>query len=139
MRRVVLDTNVIISAFFWKGHPRTVFELARTGKIIMLVSDDMENEFIRVLGYSKFGVSPKEIVPFTTSLRSRAEFVKVRTKLSIIPADLTDNIFLECAVDGNADCIISGDRHLLDLGTYIGIPILKAKNFLVREGYLTEG
>ena len=49
MRRVVLDTNVTISAFFWKGHPRTVFELARTGKIIMLVSDDMENEFIRVL------------------------------------------------------------------------------------------
>ena len=58
MTRVVLDTNVTISAFFWKGHPRTILDLARAGKIIMFISNDMESEFIRVLGYSKFGVSP---------------------------------------------------------------------------------
>ncbi|MBI5664135.1 MAG: putative toxin-antitoxin system toxin component, PIN family [Nitrospirae bacterium] len=138
MKRVVLDTNVTISAFFWKGPPRSVFDLARTGKITMLVSKDMEIEFIRVLGYSKFGVSPKEIVPFMKSLRSRAELVEVQTKLSIIQADPTDNVFLECAVDGKADYIISGDKHLLDMGTYSGIAILKAKDFLVKEGYLSE-
>jgi putative PIN family toxin of toxin-antitoxin system len=138
LTRVVLDTNVTISAFFWKGHPRTVLELARNGKIMMLVSNDMENEFIRVLGYSKFGLSSKEIIPFVNSLRNRAEFIKTSNRLSVIMADPTDNIFLECAVDGNADYIISGDRHMLDLGIYSGIQILKAKDFLIKERYLSE-
>lgn len=137
MKRVVLDTNVIISAFFWKGHPRKVYDLARERKIIMLISRDAENEFIRVLGYSKFGLAPKEILPFVKNLRSNTELVQTSSKLSIVVADPTDNIFLECAIDGKADYIVSGDRHLLDIGVYKGIEILKAKDFLVKEGFLT--
>lgn len=109
MRRVVLDTNVTISALFWSGHPRTIYNLVRDRKLTMLISKDIENEFI-----------------------------KTSSKISVITADPTDNIFLECAADGRADYIISGDKHLLDLGTYSGIPILKAKDFLVKEGYLPE-
>jgi len=104
----------------------------------MLISKDVENEFIRVMGYSKFAVSSKEILPFIRNIRSSAEFIKTISKISAITADPTDNIFLECAADGRADYIISGDRHLLDLGTYNSIPILKAKDFLVKEGYLPE-
>ena len=62
MKKVVLDTNVTISALFWEGNPRKVYDLAREGKVIMLLSDDMEKEFIRVLGYEKFGLSPQEIM-----------------------------------------------------------------------------
>ncbi|MBI5675866.1 MAG: putative toxin-antitoxin system toxin component, PIN family [Nitrospirae bacterium] len=138
MRRVVLDTNVTISAFFWGGHPRTIYNLIQDRNLIMLISKDIENEFIRVMGYSKFAVSSKEILPFIRNLRSSAEFTKTSSKISAITADPTDNIFLECAVDGRADYIISGDRHLLDLGTYNGIAILKAKDFLIKEGYLPE-
>jgi putative PIN family toxin of toxin-antitoxin system len=137
LKRVVLDTNVIISAFFWKGHPRKVYDLARERKIIMLISRDAEDEFICVLGYSKFGLTPKEILPFVKNLRSNTELVQTSSKLSIVAADSTDNIFLECAIDGKADYIISGDRHLLDIGVYKGIEILKAKDFLVKEGFLT--
>jgi putative PIN family toxin of toxin-antitoxin system len=138
LKRVVLDTNVTISAFFWKGHPRTVFELARAGEIILLVNTDMENEFIRVLGYRKFGLSAAQIVPFIENVRASAEFVGIGRKLSVITADPTDNIFLECALNGDADCIISGDKHLLDLVEYNSIGIFRPKEFLVNEGYLTQ-
>lgn len=136
MKRVVLDTNVTIAAFFWKGHPRTVYDLIRDGKVIMLLSSDMEKEFIRVLGYSKFGLSSREIPPFIRNLRSYAEFVETTSSISAIETDSTDNIFLECAIEGKADYIISGDKHLLDLGSYKGIQILKVKEFLVKEGFL---
>jgi putative PIN family toxin of toxin-antitoxin system len=138
LKRVVLDTNVTISAFFWKGHPRTVFELVRAGEIIMLVNADMENEFIRVLGYRKFGLSATEIVPFIGNVRNRAEFIGAGRKLSVVTADPTDNIFLECAINGHADYIISGDRHLLDLVQYNGIRIFRPKEFLIYKGYLAE-
>jgi len=138
LKRVVLDTNVTISAFFWSGHPRTIYDLIRKRKIIMLVSSNMENELIRVLGYSKFGLLPKEILPFIKSLRSNAKYVKTSSNISVITADTTDNIFLDCAVDGRADYIVSGDKHLLNVGIYNGIQILKVKDFLVKEGYLPK-
>jgi predicted nucleic acid-binding protein len=83
-----------VSAFFWKGPPRTIYDLVRSKKITMLLSSDMENEFIRVLGYSKSGVSPKEILPFINSLRSNAEFIKTHRDISVITVDPADNIFL---------------------------------------------
>ena len=135
---MVLDTNVTIAAFFWKGHPRAVYELIRDRKVVMLLSSDMEKELIRVMGYSKFGLSSKEIPPFIRNLRGHTEPVTTTSKVSAIDADPADNIFLECAADGEADYIISGDKHLLDLGSYKGIHILKAKEFLVKEGFLTE-
>ncbi len=50
MKRTVLDTNVTISALFWKGYPRAIYDLMRNRKLVMLLSNDMEKEFIRVLG-----------------------------------------------------------------------------------------
>ena len=132
MNRVVLDTNIIISALFWTGPPRDVYNLVRENKIIMLFSEDMEREFIRVLGYPKFGLSAKEILPIVIHLRNNAELIRPAAALSVITADPTDNIFLECAVDGRADYIISGDKHLLDLDLYQGIHIIKPKDFLGR-------
>lgn len=129
MIRVILDTNVTISALY----PRTVYDLVRTGKIIMLLSSDMEREFIRVLGYSKFGLSAKEIFPLVKNLRGFAELIETRSKLSVISAGPSDNIFLECTVDGKANYIISGDRHLLELSVFNGIPIVRPKEFLLKE------
>ncbi len=64
MKKVVLDTNITISALFWEGNPRKIYDLVREEKLIMLLSDDMEKEFIRVLAYEKFGLSPQEMMPF---------------------------------------------------------------------------
>lgn len=138
MKRVVLDTNVTISAFFWKGYSRLIYDQIKERKLVMLLSNEMEKEFIRVLGYEKFDLAPKEIPSFIRNLRSHAEFVETSTKISVIVADPTDNIFLECAIDGRADYIISGDSHLLNLREHAGIQILKAKEFLIKEGWITE-
>ena len=133
MKKVVLDTNVTISALFWEGNPRKIYDLVRDGKLNMLLGDDMEKEIIRVLGYEKFGLSPQEILPFLRNLRTHARHVETKSKISLVIADSTDNIFLECALDGDADFIISGDRHLLDIKVYKDIEIVRAGEFLLRH------
>ncbi len=138
MKRVVLDTNVIIAALFWQGPPRLVYDLVREGQLIMLLTEKMEKEFSRVLGFSKFGLTSLEIFPFVRELRMKRARVAIRSTIKEIITDPADNIFLECAVDGNADCIISADKHLLDLSSYCGILIFRPKEFLVREGYLQD-
>jgi putative PIN family toxin of toxin-antitoxin system len=134
VKKVVLDTNVTISALFWEGNPRKIYDLVRQGQLIMLLSDNMEREFIRVLGYEKFGLSPQEIMPFLRNLRNHARHVETKSEVDVVTADPTDNIFLECALDGGADFLISGDRHLLDIKVYKGINIVRASEFLLREG-----
>jgi predicted nucleic acid-binding protein len=56
----------------------------------------------------------------------------------VISDDPTDNIFFECAIDSNADYIISGDKHILDFGKYKNIQIVKPKDFLLKEGFLQD-
>ncbi|MCH8318634.1 MAG: putative toxin-antitoxin system toxin component, PIN family [Bacteroidetes bacterium] len=67
-----------------------------------------------------------------------AQFISVKSKIDVIIDDPSDNIFVECAVDGKADYIITGDHHLLSLGNYKGIQIIKAKDFLIKEKFLNH-
>lgn len=136
MISIVLDTNVTISAIFWKGYPRVVYNLVKEEKITLLTSTKIEAELIRVLSYSKFGLAPAEILPIVNNLRQYILFIESKSKVDAIEEDPTDNIFLECAIDGNANYIISGDHHLLSIGSYKGIKIAKAKDFLVVEGFI---
>lgn len=133
MKKIVLDTNVTISALFWGGPPRDIYELIRSGKLTMLVSEEMEHELIRVLGYDKFGLSAAEIMPLISNILTHAYPITPLQTLHVIAADPTDNIFLECAVEGGADYIVSGDKHLLDLVEYKGIPIVRARDLMARE------
>lgn len=136
MKRIVLDTNITISAFFWKGYPRTIYDLAKEGKVTLLSSIKIETEFIRVLAYSRFGLIPNEIHPIVNNLRKYVHFIEVKSKVDIVQEDPTDNIFLECALDGKADYIISGNHHLLNIGDYKGIQIIRAKDFMIKEGFI---
>jgi putative PIN family toxin of toxin-antitoxin system len=136
VKRIVLDTNVTVSAFFWKGHQRVVYDLAKEGKVTLLFSLKMEAEFIRVLASSKFGLTPAEILPIVNNLRRSVQFIEIKSKVDVVKEDPTDNIFLECALDGKADYIVSGDHHLLNIGSYEGIQILRAKDFLIKEGFI---
>jgi putative PIN family toxin of toxin-antitoxin system len=90
----------------------------------------MEKELIKVLSYHKFGLTPIEMLPILDKLRKNAIFIQVNSKIDIIKDDLSDNIFLECAIDGNANFIVSGDKHLLLLKEYQGIIILSPSEFL---------
>ena len=136
MKRVVVDTNISISALFWSGLPRKVMDLARVGRIVLLTSREIEAELVRVLAYGRFGLPPAEIIPIVNDLRRLAVTIETRSRFNAIVDDPTDNIFLDCAVDGNADMIVSGDRHLLSLGMIEGIPIMRARDFLTEWGHL---
>lgn len=59
-----------------------------------------------------------------------SHFLEVKTTVEIIKNDPTDNVFLALAIDGKAEIIVSGDHHLLDLGSFKGIPIVRVRKFL---------
>lgn len=129
-RKVVFDTNVLISGYLWKGSPRRAIDKIRRGEWIHLVSEETIEELIRVLAYAKFGLKPEEIEPIIRDLMAISEYVEVRSKIDLVKADPTDNIFLNLAIDGQADVIVSGDHHLLDLKEFNDIPITSVRKFL---------
>lgn len=82
------------------------------------------------MAYEKFGLKPAEIAPIVADLRQISEFVHTKSKVQVIQADPTDDIFLNLAFDGQASLIVSGDRHLLNLKTWRGIAILSVSTAL---------
>jgi len=131
-KRAVFDTNVLVSGYLWKGSARRALEKVRSGEWTLLVSKDAIDELIRVLAYNKFGLKPEEIEPIIRDLIKISKLVEVRTQIQIIKDDPTDNIFLALAMDGQADVIVSGDHHLLDLDEFKGIPIIPIRKFLAK-------
>ena len=129
-RRAVFDTN-ILTGYLWKGSARRAIEKVRQKQWVHLISDETVNEFIRVLAYSKFGLTPAEMEPIIRDLVNISEHVNVKSKFNIISAGPTDNIFLNLALDGQATVIVSGDHHLLDIKRFHNISIISLRNFLV--------
>ncbi len=131
--RFVFDTNVLVSAALFKASvPRQALDLARkTGKVIM--SWPTMAELQQVLGRARFD-------KFITE-DDRLLFLEVLTR-DVLPVEIIetvidcrdpkDNKFLEVAVNGDADCIVSGDGDLLVLNPFRGIPIVKPQPFLSR-------
>ena len=78
----------------------------------------------------KFKIPQDEIIATTDYLLQTAEFVTPQEEIQVIVADLTDNKFLEAAVAGKVDFIVSGDNHLLELKSFREIPIITARDFI---------
>lgn len=130
LRRVVFDTNVLISAYLWPGIPRTALDMARSGRIILVSPQPAIEEFVRVLGYRKFGLSPEEIAPLVDDLMSLSTIVHPRHTVDVVTRDPTDNLFLEIALQGKCSALVSGDRHLLELRRYRRTRILTPVTFV---------
>ncbi|HEX5708004.1 MAG TPA: putative toxin-antitoxin system toxin component, PIN family [Pyrinomonadaceae bacterium] len=131
--RFVLDTNVIVSAVLLPGStPRRAFDKALDeGKILLSVPTLLE--LAEVLGRKKLEkyLREEERMRFLVALLKESELVKVTAEVADC-RDARDNKFLELAISGKADCIISGDEDLLSLNPYRGIPILSPRGFLGR-------
>jgi putative PIN family toxin of toxin-antitoxin system len=129
--RCVFDTNVLVSALlFIQSTPAQAFFAAlHAGEI--LVSADVIAELNDVLGREKFAryVTEEERARFLQSLLHEARLIEVREKVQAC-RDPRDDKFLELAVNGEADCIVSGDEDLLSLDPFRGIPILTPDTFL---------
>lgn len=128
--RVVLDSNVILSAILFGGKPRQVLEAALSGEIKMYVSEAILTELKGVFQRPKFGLSSEIIEAITSELASTAEWVHPTKHLAAIKDDPSDNEVIDCALEANADYIVSGDRHLLELGKCGSVSILNPDEFL---------
>jgi putative PIN family toxin of toxin-antitoxin system len=127
-RRVVLNTNVFLSAFTFGGKPEALFEMARAGSIQLVVSTPILAELASILS-SKFAWADEDIREALMVVGRHADLVKPGMRLRVLDDD-ADNRVLECAVEGHAEWIVSGDRHLLNLREFRGIRIVRVSDFL---------
>ncbi|MDP2216201.1 MAG: putative toxin-antitoxin system toxin component, PIN family [Methanolobus sp.] len=135
MIRVCLDTNVIVSGLIsHSGAPYEVLEAWRGREFILLTSDEIVTEVSKVLQYPKirnaFSLTDEEIEKSLLLLSKYSQRTPGELRLDVITEDPSDNMLLACAVEGNADFIVSGDNHLLNIETYQGIQILSPREFI---------
>jgi putative PIN family toxin of toxin-antitoxin system len=129
--KVVLDTNVLISALIKAGKPRDLFNKLAKDKQIVLSRAILE-EFLDVIEDPKIAkyTSEKDVTAFLNTLKNAARVVQVKSKFKTINEDPDDDIIIQTAYDSEADYIISGDRHLLLLKQFKGIRILTVDEML---------
>jgi putative PIN family toxin of toxin-antitoxin system len=129
--RIVIDTNVLISATFWTGNPKQLLNRVRKEEFVILTSQILLNELKEILirPDKPFKLSEEEAEHVVNRIRSLAEIVRTHSFVKIC-RDEQDNRVLECAIDGGADWIISGDAHLLELQSFQGVRIGTVGDFL---------
>jgi len=128
MIRVVPDTNVLISSIFWKGSPYLVIKEGLLGNCQLILSSEILDEAVEKLR-NKFKFPEEKISEFTELLLSHSHLVKTKTEINVA-RDKDDNKIIECAIDGKADYIVTGDPDLLVLKKYKNIKIATAREFL---------
>jgi uncharacterized protein len=127
--RIVLDTNVIVSALVFGGVPRGILELAEAGQCQLFYSEPIQTEVRRVLS-EKFewpaSHAPGSLSgPLEHGQTHRSPHDRRRRR-----ARSDDNRILECAVEAQAQVVVSGDHHLLALQKYKSIPIVTPREFI---------
>jgi putative PIN family toxin of toxin-antitoxin system len=135
--RVVADTNVFISAFLFGGLPRIFVDLGLNGGFSFVTSSALLDELDEKLR-NRFAVPEIELAAVLSQIKGKAVVVRPSFVLDAVPDDADDNRVLEAAVASSADFIVSGDKHLLRLGTYESVPILTVRKFLETACFPTE-
>lgn len=127
--RIVLDTNVMVSALLFGGYPERVFLAGLRGEVKLLTARALLRELERVLT-EKFKLGMRLVKDTLDLIETLAEIIEATSQLNVIEHPNDDNRVLECAVDGNADFIVTGDtKHILPLKAYKGIKILRPSEF----------
>jgi len=129
--RAVLDTNVLISSVLSTGTPHSVVVAGFQGEYQIVVSVATLTEFREtLLKYpDRFKMSEDEIQQEVETIRYFAEFVNPTEEITAVEPDPDDDKFLEAAVAGNVDFLVSGDQHLLNLDSFRGIEIVTPRTF----------
>lgn len=130
-----MDANIYASAVLKpSSNPGQIIDLVRRNDVHLLVSPDILAELKAVLLYPRLlklhHRSPKWIRAYVRELFNLAEMIPGDMEVNAIKDDPSDNIYLACAVEGKADLIVSGDRHLKDLKSFRQIPIVDSDKFL---------
>ena len=134
--RLVFDTNVLISGLLTDNSvPQKIFDYAQT-KAILLISEETFQELAEVLTQSKFDryITLEKRAKFLNLLNLKAEMIEIKTKVNLC-RDPKDNKFLELAVNGKANYLISGDQDLLILNPFQKISILSPQAFTLTSDF----
>ncbi|MEK6899169.1 MAG: putative toxin-antitoxin system toxin component, PIN family [Nanoarchaeota archaeon] len=134
--RITLDTNILISASFWKGDSYEILSLIDQDKIILVTSPEILHEYHEVLQSEEITdkISEKKLalLEIIEKVMSKAEIIEPLIKINVVK-DIDDNKIIECAIAGKADYIITNDSDLLQLFSYEKIPIITPKEFLSHQ------
>ena len=128
--KVLLDTNILISALGWSGKPKVIFEKCLHGELELVTSPNQIEELERVMDYPKFNFTEEQKATFISIILEIATMVEITGKVNIIVDDPDDNAILETAIVGNVQYLISGDPHLLKLKEFAKVKIVTASEFL---------
>jgi len=131
MIKIVLDTNVLISALIKIGKPRKLFYEIVKGKAQLILSMEILDEFARTLGDPEIRkyVEEEDAVKFLRVVGSVAKIVKMKSRFKVVE-DPNDDVILRTAYDGKAGYIVSGDEHLLSLKEFREIKIVTVAEML---------
>ena len=128
--KIVLDANIFISSFFWDGNPRIIVERIIAGIDELFITKDILDEIEDVTGRPKFHVDKEKINYYINSIEEIGNRITPKKRIKNGSRDVSDNKYIECGMTANANYIISGDIHLLELKKYGNIEIVTAKNYL---------
>ena len=128
--KIVLDANIFISSFFWGGNPQKIIERIISGIDELYITKEILDEIEGVLKRPKFHADNDGINYFINSIEEIGNKITPQKLVINISRDITDNKYIECGITVDADYIISGDVHLLELREYKNIKIMNAKDYL---------
>ena len=128
--KIVIDSNVFVSSFFWGGHPREVFERVINGFDELYITDEIIKEITSVMSSSKFYVNSIEIEDYIKIIEKYSQKIALKNVPKSISRDNDDDKILQCGLDGNVDYIVTGDKDLLVLKEYETIKIINPKDYL---------
>jgi putative PIN family toxin of toxin-antitoxin system len=129
MKRVVLDTNIIVSSALG-GALELILDKWAEEAFTLIVTSDILAEYFEVINRPKFKLKQATIDRIIRYCYQFAEFVVSEEHIQFIEADPKDDKFLEAAIAGNAEYIVSGDTYLLELKKFRSVPILTAREFI---------
>lgn len=131
MLRVVVDTNVLVSALLKPDSlPELILSLIMEGEIILCVSEPIFTEYEAVLAREKFKkLDQRKVKAFLSRLKSQALWASPKIRLQVAKGDPEDNKFLECAEEAKADFFITGNIKHFPLGKFKGTIILRPAEF----------
>ena len=132
--RITLDTNIMVASTFWAGAPDRIMRLVEDEKVDLVLSEDIIGELLGVLEYEELKKKAKDnglvMRRSVEKIVSVSEVINPQRRLFVIKEDPDDDKFIECAVEGDAEYLISRDKHLLKLKKYKKIRIVKPEEFL---------
>lgn len=127
---VVYDTNIIISGLLFSGKQRTLLKHVIDHSVQLIISHSIIEEISDVIARNKFKVHRELQVISVAELIELSKLVHPSKKVSVVESDPDDNMIIECAIEGNAEYIVTGDSDLLKIGDYAGIKIIDSDKFL---------